>query len=65
MRSCHLNVTCYQAAMRFCGLEINSLPRDFPGGTGVKTSPSSAESAGSIPSQGSKTPHVSQPKTKT
>ena len=51
--------------MRFCGLEINSLPRDFPGGTGVKTSPSSTESAGSIPSQGSKTPHVSQPKTKT
>ena len=48
--------------MRFCGLEINSLPRDFPGGPGVKTSLSSAEGAGSIPGQGSKTPHISQPK---
>ena len=62
MCSCHRNVTCYQAAMQCCGLEKNGLPRDFPGGPGLKTSPSSAEGAGSIPGWGSKTPHVSQPK---
>jgi len=26
--------------MQFCGLEKNGLPRNFPGGPGVKTSPS-------------------------
>ena len=40
-----LNITCW----------------DFPGGPVVKTSPSSAGGAGSIPGQGAKIPHASQP----
>ena len=39
--------------------------RDFPGGPLVKTSPSNAGGVGSIPGQGAKIPHASQPKTKT
>ena len=35
---------------------------DLPGGPVLKTSPSNAEGAGSIPSQGTKIPHASQPK---
>ena len=35
---------------------------DFPGGPVVKTSPSNAEGAGSIPDQGAKIPHASWPK---
>ena len=38
---------------------------DFPGGPVVKTSPSTAGGTGSIPGQGTKIPHVSQPKNKT
>ena len=34
----------------------------FPGGPVVKTSPSSAGGAGSIPGWGTKIPHASQPK---
>ena len=37
-------------------------PRDFPGGPGVKTSPSGVESVGSIPDQGAKVTHASRPK---
>ena len=33
--------------------------RDFPGGTVVKTAPSIAGGAGSIPGQGAKIPHAS------
>jgi len=36
--------------------------RDFPGGPGVKTSPSNAGGGGSIPSQGTKMPHASRAK---
>ena len=36
--------------------------RDFPGGPVVKTPPSNAGAAGSIPGQGAKIPHASQPK---
>ena len=36
--------------------------RDFPGDPVVRTSPSSAEDVGSIPGQGAKIPHTSQPK---
>ena len=36
--------------------------RDFPGSPVVKTSPSNAGGAGSIPSQGAKIPHASGPK---
>ena len=36
---------------------------DFPGGPVVKTLPSSAGGAGSIPGGGAKIPHASQPKT--
>ena len=36
--------------------------RDFPGSPVVKTSPSNAGSAGSIPGQGIKIPHASRPK---
>ena len=35
---------------------------DFPGGPVVKTSPSNAGNAGSIPGQGAKIPQVSWPK---
>ena len=35
--------------------------RDFPGGPVVKTSPSNAGGAGSIPGWGAKIPHASQP----
>ena len=38
------------------------LNRDFPGGPVVKTSPSNAGGAGSIPGQGAKIPHASWPK---
>ena len=36
--------------------------RDFPGSPVVKTSPSNAVSAGSIPGPGAKIPHAPQPK---
>ena len=36
--------------------------RDFPGGPVVKTLPSKAGGVGSIPGQGTKIPHASQPK---
>ena len=36
--------------------------RDLPGSPVVKTSPSNAGSASSIPGQGAKMPHASQPK---
>ena len=36
--------------------------RDFPGGPVVKTSPSNAGGAGSIPGRGAKIPHASWPK---
>ena len=35
------------------------MDRDFPGGPVVKTSPSNAEGAGSIPGQGAKILHAS------
>ena len=35
---------------------------EFPGGPVVKTSPSNAGGAGSIPGQGAKIPHASWPK---
>ena len=38
---------------------------DFLGGPVVKTSPSNAGGAGSIPGQGAKTPNALQSKTKT
>ena len=39
--------------------------RDFPGGPVIKTSPSNARGMGSIPGQGAKISHSSQPKKKT
>ena len=36
--------------------------RDFPGGPVVKTSPSNAGGAGSIPGRGAKIPHALQPR---
>ena len=36
--------------------------RDFPGSPVVKTSPSNAGGAGSIPGQGAKIPHATGPK---
>ena len=41
---------------------ILRLPRDSLGGPVVKTSPSNAVGAGSIPGQGGKIPHASRPK---
>ena len=38
---------------------------DFPGAPVVKTPPSNAEDAGSIPGWGTKIPHALQPKKKT
>ena len=43
-------------------LNKNMLDGDFPGGQVVKTSPSNAGRAGSIPGQGAKIPHASRPK---
>ena len=40
----------------------NGYDGDFPGGPKVKTSPSNAEGAGSMPGQGAKIPHDLQPK---
>ena len=40
----------------------NMCATDFPGGPVVKTSPSNAEGAGSIPGQGVKFPHALGPK---
>ena len=37
-------------------------PGNFPGGPGVKPSPSNAGGVGSIPGPRSKIPHASQPK---
>ena len=42
-----------------------SVCKDFPGGSVVKTSSSNAGDAGSIPGQGAKIPHASGQKTKT
>ena len=41
---------------------LKSHYRDFPGSPVVKTSPSNAGGAGSIPGQGAKIPHASRPK---
>ena len=38
------------------------MKRDFPGSPVVKTSPSNAGGAGSIPGWGAKIPHASRPK---
>ena len=43
-------------------LKKKIVTRDFPGGPVVKTSPSNAVGAGSIPSWGIKIPHASWPK---
>ena len=46
-----------------CHLELRQeVLGGFPGGPVVKTSPSSAVDMGSIPGQGAKIPHASQPK---
>ena len=41
---------------------IRIVSRDFPGSPVVKTSPSNAGGAGSIPGRGAKIPHASRPK---
>ena len=41
---------------------LKVLTRDFPGGPVVKTSPSNAGGAGSIPGRQAKIPHASGPK---
>ena len=52
--------------MKHLGLSIAGRARggkgDFPGGPVVKTSPSSAGGVGSVPGQGAKIPHASEPK---
>ena len=45
-------------------MHINKSFRDFPGGPVVKTSPSNAGGAGSIPGWGTKIPHALGPKKK-
>ena len=52
-----LNITNHQG-----NANQNHSERDFPGDPVVKTSPSNAGAAGSIPGQGAKIPHVLQPK---
>ena len=42
--------------------EQSKVQRDFPGGPVVKTLSSNAGGVGSIPGQGTKIPHASQPK---
>ena len=46
-------------------LESEIISRDFPGGPVVKILSSSAKGMGSIPGQGAKISHSSQPKKKT
>ena len=41
---------------------IKNMSRVFPGGSGVKTSPSNAGGVGSIPGRGTKIPHAPWPK---
>ena len=53
-----------QLHIYFLILKANTF-QDFPGGPVVKTSPSSAGGAGSIPGQGAKIPQTSQLKKKT
>ena len=55
-------LTYRKNAIIFVFLKILLLCRDFPGGPVVRTSPSNAGGAGSIPGQGAKVPHASQPK---
>ena len=43
-------------------LHFKNIGRDFPGGPVVKTSPSNAGGAGSIPGRGTEIPHASGPK---
>ena len=48
-----------------CGLGFQDKTHsrgDFPGGPVIETSPPNAAAAGSIPGQGPKIPHASQPK---
>ena len=45
-----------------CATSFKAEPWDFPGGPEVKTSPSISGGVGSIPGQGTKIPHASQPK---
>ena len=46
-------------------IQTRNALRDAPGGPVVKTSPSSARSAGLIPSQETKIPHAEKPRHKT
>ena len=48
--------------MRYCVLVVLRVKvRDFPGGPVIKTSPSNAGGAGSIPGGGAKIPQASRP----
>ena len=51
-----------QSQVMFDKIYIENIWQDFPGGSVVKVSPSSAGGAGSIPGQGAKIPHVLWPK---
>ena len=52
------DLTSYRSKM----FKKKKITGDFPGGPVVKTLPCNEGSAGSIPGQGAKLPHSSQPK---
>ena len=43
-------------------MPLDSIRRDFPGGSVVKTLPSNTGGAGLLPGRGAKIPYVSRPK---
>ena len=51
-----------RTAAQYFFLQKKKILRDFPGHPVVKTSPSNAGGAGSIPGRGAKIPHASWPK---
>ena len=50
------------AVLDFSQTFVNTLFRDFPGGTVVKDSPCNAGDTGLIPGQGTKIPHACTPR---
>ena len=68
LRSSNCKTPFTSHSKEFCFISVGEPLRkkwnkgDFPGGPVVKTSPSNAMGAGSIPGGGAKIPHASQPK---
>ena len=57
-----MKLCCHLQSRHLSVSPIKAGGRDFPGGPVVMTSPSKAGGVGSIPGEGPKIPHASQPK---